>query len=257
MQLRMHLRTSRATATNSRGLASLSFSCNWGTTTHLLPWVEFLSGQYFLQLRFQEYSFGTLSAPVGYTEGRTATARATPRGSLEPSPAPAATTRERRERLPATEIHAHHFQCIRYHDLPQNRSDAPTQNAHVPAAYSRPPASLHRQIRQNTSTGTLIRNLALENAQKTQPDKARNASGPQEGPGCSVPASRHASHTPPTRAEPKAHGTYRLAPIDPVPVGTESNCGSVPSHACLMAPFGRLSADQAYHSIPGMTCAQA
>jgi hypothetical protein len=76
-------------------------------------------------------------------------------------------TRERRERLPATEIHARHFQCVRSHEMPQNRSDASTQNARVPTAFSRPPVSLHRQIRQNTSTGTLIRNLASENAQKT------------------------------------------------------------------------------------------
>jgi hypothetical protein len=50
-----------------------------------------------------------------------------------------------------------------------------------------------------------------------------------------VPASRHASHTPPTpiiaRAEPKAHGASRLALIDPVPVETGSNCGSFPSYA--------------------------
>jgi hypothetical protein len=48
-------------------------------------------------------------------------------------------------------------------------------------------------------------------------------------------ASRHASHTPPTpiiaRAERKAHGAFRLALIDSVPVGTESNCGSFPSYA--------------------------
>ena len=149
----MHLRTSRATATNPRGLASLPFSCNWGTTTHLLPWVEFLSGQYFPQLPFQQYSFGTLSAPVGYAEGLTATARATPRSSLEPSPA--APTRERRERLPATEIHARHFQCMRSHDMPQNRSDASTQNAHVSTAYSRPPVLFHRQIRQKHQHGQI------------------------------------------------------------------------------------------------------
>jgi hypothetical protein len=154
---------------------------------------------------------------------------------LEPFSRSCRPTREHRERLPATEIHARHLQRMRSHDMPQNRSDASTQNAHVSIAYSRPFVSLHRQIRQNTSAGPLIRNLASENAQKTQPDESRNASGPQEGPACSVPASRHASHTPPTpiiaRAEPKAHGTYRLAPIDPVPVGTESNCGSLPSHA--------------------------
>jgi hypothetical protein len=171
----MHLRASCATATNPRGLASLSFSCNWGTTTHFLPWVEFLSGQYFLQLPFQEYSFGTLSAPVGYAEGRTGHGAADASRLARAFSRSRRPTRERRERLPATEIHARHFQCMRSHEMPQNRSDASTQNARVPTAYSRPPVSLHRQIRQNTSTGTLIRNLASENAQKTQPDKTRNA----------------------------------------------------------------------------------
>jgi hypothetical protein len=65
-----------------------------------------------------------------------------------------------------------------------------------------------------------------------------------------VPASRHASHTPPTpiiaRAEPKAHGSWRLSlGADRSGSGGDRIDLQQFPELCLMTPVSRLAADQA------------
>src|SRR5258708_17180980 len=83
--------------------------------------------------------------------------------------------------------------------------NASTQSARVTTAYSRPPVSLHRQIRRKTSTGTLIRNLASENARRhsrprpaTHEDhtKSRDAPCPLSPPRSTTANSHHPSAQP-------------------------------------------------------------
>lgn len=238
----MNLRTSRATAKNPRGLsrksnrmqslAFLTFSCNWGVTTNFHLWVELLSGQYsspvtLLRRFFWDAVSTRWICRRPYRHGAADASRRLTRAfsrSCRP-------TRERRERLPAADrnscpslsVYAFSRMCLK---IGQNAS---TQSARVTTAYSRPPVSLHRQIRRKTSTGTLIRNLASENARRhsrTRPATHEDHRKARDAPCRLSPRRLNPANSNHRSAQPKL-----MALIGPVPVMIESNCGSFASYA--------------------------